>query len=96
MDDAWWGPTIIDPVTRKPYLALVERARPHYIIVDAKGKRFNNKAAPYTDAVQVHYEQNKFVELIPTWLVMDASHRNRYLLGTQLFARIQASWGGRT
>ncbi|KAK1516735.1 hypothetical protein CPAR01_16351 [Colletotrichum paranaense] len=89
MDDAWWGPTIFDPVTGKPHFALIERSRPHCIIVDNAGKRFMNEAQSYTDAGHDQYERNKSVKAIPAWLIMDTNHRNRYMLGTQLFARMK-------
>ncbi|KAF4845041.1 3-ketosteroid 1-dehydrogenase helE [Colletotrichum siamense] len=87
MDDAWWGPTIFDPVTGKPHFALIERSRPHCIIVDSAGKRFMNEAESYTDAGHDQYQRNEKVKAIPAWLVMDSNHRNRYMLGTGLFAR---------
>ncbi|KAF4783214.1 hypothetical protein HER10_EVM0007394 [Colletotrichum scovillei] len=89
MDDAWWGPTIFDPVTGKPHFALIERSRPHCLIVDNAGKRFMNEAQSYTDAGHDQYERNKSVKAIPAWLIMDTNHRNRYMLGTQLFARMK-------
>ncbi|KAF9875265.1 flavocytochrome c [Colletotrichum karsti] len=87
MDDAWWGPTIFDVVTGKPHFALMERCRPHCIIVDSAGKRFMNEAQSYTDAGHDQYERNKVVKALPAWLIMDSNHRNRYMLGTSLFAR---------
>ncbi|KAF7350901.1 3-oxosteroid 1-dehydrogenase [Mycena sanguinolenta] len=50
LDDAWWGPTIFDPVTGRPSFTLSERARPYSIIVDSMGSRFMNEAQSYTDA----------------------------------------------
>ncbi|KAF6830828.1 hypothetical protein CMUS01_07591 [Colletotrichum musicola] len=87
MDDAWWGPTIFDPVSGKPHFALIDRARPHCIIVDSSGRRFMNEAESYTDAGHHQYERNRRVRAIPAWLVMDRRHRDRYMLGTGLFAR---------
>jgi succinate dehydrogenase/fumarate reductase flavoprotein subunit len=89
MDDAWWGPTIIDPVTNKPWFLLIERARPHCIMVDAEGSRFMNEAESYTDAGHHQYERNTKVKAIPCWLIMDATHRKRYMFGPKLFARMK-------
>lgn len=84
MDDAWWGPTIVDPVTFKNHFALSERARPHCFIVDSSGCRFMNEAQSYTDAGHAQYARNEKVSAIPGWLVMDTNHRNKYMLGSML------------
>ncbi|KAH7011107.1 FAD binding domain-containing protein [Ilyonectria destructans] len=89
MDDAWWTPTIFDPVTGRCFFTLTKRARPYCIIVDASGQRFMNEAQSYTAAGQDQYERNRKVNAIPAWMVMDCNHRNRYMLGT-LFARADA------
>ncbi|KAM0276912.1 hypothetical protein ACHAQH_006284 [Verticillium albo-atrum] len=81
LDDAWWGPTIMDPVTGAVVFALVERARPHCFIVDSTGSRFMNEAQSYTDAGHDQYERNQKVDAIPAWMIMDQSHRNKYMLG---------------
>lgn len=81
MDDAWWGPTIVDPVTFENHFALTERARPHCFIVDSTGRRFMNEAQSYTDAGQAQYARNEQVSAIPAWLIMDANHRRKYMLG---------------
>ncbi|KAG5984544.1 hypothetical protein E4U55_004327 [Claviceps digitariae] len=82
MDDAWWGPTILDPVMGKYYFALQERARPFSIIVDSSGSRFMNESGSYTDCGKQQYARNHDVQAIPAWLVLDANHRKRYSLGT--------------
>ncbi|CAH0035786.1 unnamed protein product, partial [Clonostachys rhizophaga] len=90
MDDAWWGPTIIDPVSGNVSFALIERARPHCFIVDSTGSRFMNEAQSYTDAGHDQYNRNQTVKAIPAWLIMDQSHRDKYMLGG-LFARQKPS-----
>ncbi|KAI9148714.1 3-oxosteroid 1-dehydrogenase [Paramyrothecium foliicola] len=90
LDDAWWGPTIIDPVTAKVTFALFERTRPHSFIVDSAGLRFMNEAQSYTDAGHDQYARNRHVKAIPAWLIMDTNHRNKYMLGN-LFAGMKPS-----
>jgi succinate dehydrogenase/fumarate reductase flavoprotein subunit len=80
MDDAWWGPTVIDPADGVPRFILWERAMPHSIIVDCQGNRFMNEAEPYTDAGHHQYEQNQKVPAIPAWMILDKRHRNKYML----------------
>ena len=82
MDDAWWGPTLVDPVTGTPSFILWERAFPHAIIVDAAGKRFMNESESYVDAGHHQYERNQTVPAIPAWLIVDARHRRRYPMAT--------------
>lgn len=73
MDDAWWGPSILLP--RGPYFCLAERSLPGSIMVNQRGQRFVNEAAPYVDAVHAMYDTNS----VPAWLIADQSYRNRYI-----------------
>jgi 3-oxosteroid 1-dehydrogenase len=73
MDDAWWGPSILLP--RGPYFCLAERSLPGCVLVNQRGERFVNEAAPYVDAVHAMYETNS----VPAWLVADQTYRNRYI-----------------
>jgi 3-oxosteroid 1-dehydrogenase len=73
MDDAWWGPSIVLP--RGPYFCLAERSLPGCIMVNQRGERFVNEAAPYVDAVHAMYETNS----VPAWLIADQTYRNRYI-----------------
>lgn len=73
MDDAWWGPSIMLP--RGPYFCLAERSLPGSIIVNDRGERFVNEAAPYVDAVHAMYETDS----VPAWLIADQTYRNRYI-----------------
>jgi 3-oxosteroid 1-dehydrogenase len=82
MDDAWWGPTLVDPATGTPAFILWERSFPHSIIVDASGRRFMNESESYVDAGHHQYERNEQVRAIPAWLIVDARHRRRYPMAT--------------
>jgi 3-oxosteroid 1-dehydrogenase len=73
MDDAWWGPSIVLP--RGPYFCLAERSLPGCIMVNLRGERFVNEAAPYVDAVHAMYDTNS----VPAWLIADQTYRNRYI-----------------
>ena len=78
MDDAWWGPSI--PLPRGPYFCLAERTLPGCIMVNARGERFVNEAAPYVDAVHAMYGSGTGPgQNIPTWLIADQRYRNRYI-----------------
>ncbi|WP_279346780.1 3-oxosteroid 1-dehydrogenase [Streptomyces sp. AP-93] len=79
MDDAWWGPSI--PLPAEPYFCLAERTLPGGLMVNAKGARFVNEAAPYSDVVHVMYEKDRGTtgSHIPAWLIVDQNYRNKYL-----------------
>jgi 3-oxosteroid 1-dehydrogenase len=82
MDDAWWGPTLVEPGA-KPLFMLVERSCPGGIIVNSAGKRFVNEACSYIDAAHSMYENNgKGGVTIPAHFIMDRRFRSNYFLGT--------------
>ncbi|MFC9514816.1 3-oxosteroid 1-dehydrogenase [Nocardiaceae bacterium NPDC056970] len=81
MEDSWWGPSI--PLTGGPWFALSERTLPGCMMVNTRGKRFGNEAAPYVEATHMMYG-GKYGhgegpgENIPTWMILDQRYRNRY------------------
>jgi 3-oxosteroid 1-dehydrogenase len=82
MDDAWWGPSI--PLSGGPWFCLAERALPGGIMVNARGQRFMNEAAPYVEAVHRMYggpygRGDGPPENIPAWMIIDQRYRNRYV-----------------
>lgn len=79
MDDAWWMPTSLAPGEDMPNMIIVERSLPGCIIVNAKGKRFTNEAAPYIDVVKDQYaSHSKGNGAIPAYLIMDKRFRSKY------------------
>ncbi|KAA0021990.1 3-oxosteroid 1-dehydrogenase [Antrihabitans cavernicola] len=96
MGDAWWGPTI--PLTGGPWFCLAERSLPGSIMVNMRGKRFLNEAAPYVEAVHRMYggtngEGEGPGENVPAWLVMDQQYRDRYIFaGLQPGQRFPKRW----
>lgn len=83
MDDAWWGASI--PLTNGEALfVLNERSDPYSIMVDQSGRRFVNESASYIDVGHAMLERNKEVPAIPSWLIMDARHRRKYLFNAAL------------
>jgi len=84
LDDAWWGPATIDGKGHRKFL-VYERSMPHSIIVDQTGVRYFNESESYTDAghaiLDRHEENGKAIH---SWMIMESSHRNRYLFGDML------------
>jgi 3-oxosteroid 1-dehydrogenase len=84
MDDAWWGPSFVHPVSGQRIFMIYERSLPHSIIVDSDARRFMNEALPYCDAGHEMYRRNRKVPAIPAWLILDHNHRRRYPLADML------------
>jgi 3-oxosteroid 1-dehydrogenase len=84
LDDAWWGPTAIDPNEDRQFL-VYERSMPHCVIVDQTGTRYFNESQSYTDAGHaILAKQEENGKAIPSWLIMESRHRNKYLFGSML------------
>lgn len=81
MDDAWWGPTMVNPKTGAPQFMLQERSLPFCFIVANDGRRFMNESESYVDAGHHQYERNRQVQAIPAWQIMDSRHRAFYPFG---------------
>lgn len=56
---------------------------PHSIVVDQLGQRYTNESASYVDFGHAMLEQNQKTagKAIPSWLIMESRHRNRYIFG---------------
>lgn len=80
MDDAWWGPTFINP-DGSPQFMIWERSNPYSIIVDSRGNRYMNESASYVDCGHWMYEHNAEVPCIPSYMIIDSNHRSKYMLG---------------
>ncbi|KAI0024024.1 FAD binding domain-containing protein [Xylariomycetidae sp. FL0641] len=79
LDDAWWIPVLADPVGGgRATFAVFEMCKPFCVLVDARGERFMAEADPYADAGRAMLARGA----APAWLVLDARHRRRYMLGS--------------
>lgn len=83
MDDAWWGPVSQVAGQRYPNFAVTERSTPGTMVVNARGERFVNEAAPYSDVVhRIHELHNRTgVSHVPCWIILDRRNRSSYFLG---------------
>ncbi|MBD5802712.1 3-oxosteroid 1-dehydrogenase [Azoarcus sp. Aa7] len=90
LDKAWWAPTIRVPKEEKPRGVFAERAFPGAIVVNGRGRRFVNEAAPYLEFVEAMYkdQQASGARSIPAWVVFDASFRFNYAMGPLMPAQI--------
>ncbi len=80
MEHAWWVPAIKVPRWDRPYVLMAERANPGIVIVNQKGERFANEAAPYQEAGRAFYDANRDdAPTIPAWVVFDGTFRSKYV-----------------
>jgi 3-oxosteroid 1-dehydrogenase len=87
MDDAWWCPCTLAPfpATSPSWIMVFEKNLPGSIIVNKRGKRFMNEAAPYNDVVKSMYTANTpEAPTIPAAFIFDATYRRKYPCGPML------------
>lgn len=82
MDDAWW--TLVSLFDGNAYRMTSERSVPHGIIVDRAGDRFLDEASPLPETARRPYEHHRGSWAIPSFLVVDNAHRQRYRMGPLL------------
>jgi 3-oxosteroid 1-dehydrogenase len=82
MDLTWGAPTVPIPGASSATAVFVERSLPGCVVVNGKGRRFGNEAAPYTDFVYaVQADHAKTGATVPCWMVFDARFRRSYPCG---------------
>jgi len=90
MEHGWWAPTIAVPGEEKPRPIFAERAFPGSIVVNGRGQRFVNEAAPYLEFVAAMYRDNQATDgqSLPAWVIFDARFRFRYAMGPLMPSQI--------
>ncbi|MCC3281399.1 FAD-binding protein [Arthrobacter caoxuetaonis] len=78
MDDAWWGPSTVGPTGRVTF-TLAERSMPFSLVVDGEGSRYLNESESYVDFGHHMLERQAKAPSVPSWLVTDVRHTQRYL-----------------
>ena len=82
MNLTWGAPTVNVPGAASATAVFVERSLPGCVVVNGKGKRFGNEAAPYTEFVYaVQADHAKTGMTVPCWMVFDARFRKSYPCG---------------
>jgi len=93
MDEAWWGPTSVVPGEPHARMLVIEKSLPGSILVNKRGERFVNEAAPYVDVVKAMYANHApEAPCIPAYMVFDATFRRKYPCGPILQASQQPDW----
>lgn len=90
LDWAWWAPTIAVPGEDKPRGIFAERAFPGAIVVNGRGQRFVNEAAPYLEFVDAMYRDNQRTngQSVPAWVIFDGHFRFNYAMGPLMPAQV--------
>jgi 3-oxosteroid 1-dehydrogenase len=82
MDDAWWGPSTCVPGEEHARMLVIEKSLPGSIIVNTRGERIVNEAAPYVDVVKEMYRNNTpEASSVPAYMVFDSTYRKSYPFG---------------
>ncbi len=84
--------TVSLPPGVPPAFTLGDMSKPHAIMVDSGGSRYVNEATSYVKVGLTMYERNKVVPAIPSWIIMDSQHRERYFLAGNRAGKIKPEW----
>jgi 3-oxosteroid 1-dehydrogenase len=91
MDEAIWMGTAQRPNGVKE-MHVFDRSMPHSVMVDSSGARFVNESIDYMRFGQALYERHRTVPNVPSWLIVDSTHRRRYGLGDAMPGITPPSW----
>jgi 3-oxosteroid 1-dehydrogenase len=79
---SWWTEIAMTPGSYLPWFSLVDRSLPGTIMVNSKGKRFTNEAAPYIDVAKAQFaNHSRECRAIPAHLIADHRYHLKYPLG---------------
>jgi 3-oxosteroid 1-dehydrogenase len=84
MEESWWCPAMIHPFIHAApvWVMIFEKNLPGSIIVNKRGQRFMNEAAPYNDAGKGMLRANTpDAPAIPAYLIFDNTYRRKYPCG---------------
>jgi 3-oxosteroid 1-dehydrogenase len=93
MDDAWWGPITVAPGEDLARMFVIEKSLPGSVIVNTRGRRFINEAAPYIDVVNAMYAKDADgAQSLPAYLIFDSVFRHKYICGPLMQSSVQPDW----
>lgn len=81
--DAWWCPVVPlgdDGDGEVCVLSREERALPHSMIVNSRGKRFVNESTNYHDITEAFGTRANSLKNLPAWLILDSQFTRKYAL----------------
>jgi 3-oxosteroid 1-dehydrogenase len=84
LDLSWYTPAStmqngdLPPGTTAPFMHHLDLAKPHVVMVDAKGNRFADESGSYHENGKAMYERATW----PCFAILESRHRNNYPWGT--------------
>lgn len=91
MDQCWWVTTSILP-DQSHLIHPFDMGKPYCIMVDGTGRRYVNEATSYVAVGNRMYERQAEAPAVPSWLLIDSRHRNRYFWGAFAPGEPPADW----
>jgi 3-oxosteroid 1-dehydrogenase len=87
------GFQVVLPPGGKPAGVQSDMSKPHAIVVDQTGVRYQNESGATVDFCRGMLERNKTVPAAPSWMVIDSQYLRQYMLaGTMPGSRKPQSW----
>lgn len=77
MDQSWWVSVSVMPDGTK-LIHPFDMSKPHSLVVDTGGNRYVNESTSYMEVGIQMYARDKIVPAVPSWIIMESRHRNRY------------------
>jgi 3-oxosteroid 1-dehydrogenase len=90
--EAWWIPCSFPADGSINWHNPVDMGKPHAIFVDQGGNRFVNEATSYVAVGLAMFARDKIVPAIPSWLILESRHRNRYRMGAAAAGKTPEDW----
>ncbi len=79
MENAWWCTNLGIPGKEWPFISIVSQSLPGAIIVNKKGKRFENESQNYMQFQMELYKKHAEEEpCIPMYMIFDHNFKNNY------------------
>ena len=90
--EAWWIPCSFTADGSVNWHNPVDMGKPHSIFVDQGGNRFVNEATSYVAVGLAIFARDKIVPAVPSWLILESRHRNRYRMGPAPAGKTPEDW----
>lgn len=90
--EAWWIPCSFTADGSVNWHNPVDMGKPHSIFVDQGGNRFVNEATSYVAVGLAMFARDKIVPAVPSWLILESRHRNRYRMGPAPAGKTPEDW----
>jgi 3-oxosteroid 1-dehydrogenase len=94
MDESLAMPVAVAPGDPPRALAIQsDLSKPHAILVDQTGVRYQSESGSYVDVCRGMRERNKTVPAVPSWMVIDSQYLRKYMLaGTMPGSKKPQAW----